>query len=1276
MRRVKDLAEADIFPGDYYGDGYYYHVSTRLTGGASRNVAGYAKDNKNIAILPSKTIKCIKAVEETETVFIDSTESKFYQLRYITTEDDVRVFAYGEIEPTQAITHIKFSTHPTWSNSFSNEVVVKYNWTENDEPFSKGRPETAQKLIDGIKYGTGFYSKITLNSDVEITPMSSSISVDFNAKFVMGSAIDINFNENNPIQPEDKILAEYSQSFYKCEISMLGYSFGIDPHVSIELLLKNIALELKLNWYMYRGFYFEFSKKAKISSTDGYSDTEPLFEYKCLSDGNSLKDLFNIEVKKFTITPAIDLSFILTIKYGKKSTDFKITLSTKVPIDIQRDVVQCPQPGLYGTITLESDIEISFSGMSILSFKIKEWEAPSYNLYKSKPFNLCLFDSKNIAEANEEDMANASQLSYLIGPQYIEGVEFKNYLMKDQKYQNISYYPNDNHGLPYGKLDFGDLENKNIYSIKLEAIKKGSDVSRYSTKLEMSEIIESENQVIKKKITDQNGNNELDVEMIKDESITIGIGKELIIPKDRNIKYVRVTDESSREELLSDKSLNYKLLVRKEGEEYNTVSNNGGVLFSNEGILAGNREETENTYDYLNNRKMAVFIPISSEVQSGESKDIDIVFTVTKYAKENPDEKITYKMGRMRIPGHSGTKSSSELGIENLEIKLVLPIDTSGYYKYENGYKCIVLDEDEKEISSKLTEENDKLIITFNSGVQQKVVFSKTYDIPDIYVRVPNDIYSLIVVKEYLNTEKYTHETHHKYISTSFYLQRGIDAYNEKNLWIPFTCYNYMPIVESIRIEDDLYMIKFNKNNYISANGFYNVPLRRTGSDSKVIFKSYKVFTSYSDGTFWYNFDKIIELGNPGMSCGCIYKEVINNNFAFAAEGVTEDSYSYQSDNDLWPRYLNLSTNGSNLENYKYTLVYQDTAAGKLGKGRHITLYHNEFVFGNNEISKYIDLRNFALDEFNIKLFVYPYPKKNNNGGIMVTTENKDGTVNTVIINYDSNCYKTFDCKSKLLITFIPICTDKNMSYCIFQFNDQKNGTQSLLSYESIDGLNSYTNLMKFGKGNNNEIVTLHTSDWVWKRWNNSVEFSDLPTEINVNFTLYPKRTMLSFETDEIGRISYSSLNINNNITRVFDILGQDDNATGEDFNLLDRVLFLNGTFSIFSPFDKNLRKEVQNLNKEKTKLTFIDNNLIKWFIGMNEDSDLKVTTSFQELDYDPYFGEEKQTKLSVGVIIGIVVGAVAAAAVVVFIIIHFYCKKKDKNNNTDGEAEKGEVAL
>ena len=60
-RKTLSLLEEDVFPGDYKGPTYSYHVTKRLTGPASRNVAGFACSDTHIAIFPSN-VRSIKNI--------------------------------------------------------------------------------------------------------------------------------------------------------------------------------------------------------------------------------------------------------------------------------------------------------------------------------------------------------------------------------------------------------------------------------------------------------------------------------------------------------------------------------------------------------------------------------------------------------------------------------------------------------------------------------------------------------------------------------------------------------------------------------------------------------------------------------------------------------------------------------------------------------------------------------------------------------------------------------------------------------------------------------------------------------------------------------------------------------------------------------------------------------------------------------------------------------------------------------------------------------------
>ena len=67
------------------------------------------------------------SIEETSAVFVNSDSNKMYDLEYIDTEEDVRIFSVKEVDPFQVITMIKFTTHPLWgiSQQLEKDMSIK-----------------------------------------------------------------------------------------------------------------------------------------------------------------------------------------------------------------------------------------------------------------------------------------------------------------------------------------------------------------------------------------------------------------------------------------------------------------------------------------------------------------------------------------------------------------------------------------------------------------------------------------------------------------------------------------------------------------------------------------------------------------------------------------------------------------------------------------------------------------------------------------------------------------------------------------------------------------------------------------------------------------------------------------------------------------------------------------------------------------------------------------------------------------------------------------------
>ena len=288
-RKTLALLDEDIFPGDYKGKTYSYHVIKRLTGLTSRNIAGVAFSDSHIAILPSK-VRALKSNEETESVFVNGDLEKMYNLKYVETDEDVRIFETQEVNPFEIVTSITFSTRSNWKSQITEKLNL--NWAENEDPFTKGRPDNAKEICTGVSYATGFYSEATIDLEAKLNGITSfSLSATLKINSIMGITLDI----NNPTF-EKELYTLFSKPFpikTPLSFSILGFGFGIPINVEIALDIADIKLQLQLQFQMYKGYYIEFEKKFAVSSERGFENPDHKFEIKEFSKGDDFDTVFN-----------------------------------------------------------------------------------------------------------------------------------------------------------------------------------------------------------------------------------------------------------------------------------------------------------------------------------------------------------------------------------------------------------------------------------------------------------------------------------------------------------------------------------------------------------------------------------------------------------------------------------------------------------------------------------------------------------------------------------------------------------------------------------------------------------------------------------------------------------------------------------------------------------------------------------------------------------------------------------------------------------------------
>ena len=1242
-RRSLELTEEDVFPGDYKGSTYSYHVSKRLTGPASRNIAGFACSDTHIAIFPSN-VRSIKNIEETESVFVNGESEKMYSLEYIETDEDVRIFEAKEVNPFLIVTNLKFSTHPLWGVSKSLEKKVNLNWNEGFDPFTDGMPNKKLELFNKtVNFSAGFYGKAVLDVEAEVKGIKSfSLSAKLNLKCIFGAGLDV----NDPTFQID-LFNLFSKDFEipnKLCVNILNYKFGILTKIQLRLDVEDIKLQLKLKFNLYKAYYFEHEKEIGISSELGFINPPQKHVFKDITSDVDMKSIVekikNMEISLY-FTPKITLSLCISFIVGKTEyspTYFDIIVG--VPSVIQWVPSKCPSPPLHFNLSVTTDLQFRYGGFEICGITLIKEYKKAWRILKTKPKFSCLFNPKEVSESTEEGSFETDKDSYVIKSQYGHmnyidknpGIALSMYLKSDKQSLKGVYLESQDEPFEKGVLfDTNrdiialDVVDPSSYQIYIEGFEKNSGLSRsYYTSTIPFDNITSEGSMYEIEESTYRMNSYrriLGLKLFSYKSVRIDVGKEFTV--NGEIKYVCFNDDKYQQ--------TYKMIYKKTSEEY-------VVALSNEFFSECTTGDADTYTGKYTNGEMAIITPIQSSITSNQTKT-DEINIIISYSNSG------IAAGRFKIPKHKGTKTAEQLGIQNQTCNIALNSGTILNVKvvdneeeqYEKEFKCNLV--------------GDILNVSFKYTLNyHTVLFKVEYSYPTIFSEIPEKTRSLMIVKDYYESCNCSDQ----YITIS---QKNFNAIKtDRTLYVVLLIKGYMPIVESVHIKNDLYMIKFNYSNVDTVNSnTYTIPCRRIDDATRLEFSFKKIMAVNSDGTFWYDMSKTFSSKNTAWH-GCLI------------EGVTDKVAAICDNSDTSTKFeiYHISSDISNPDAYDYTipLFYaEDPATG------HFVM--NEVAFDESEISRSIDLRDLAFDNFNLNISVTPFQKGIKQ--IYVTKQEKDSDeATTFIIDENSDGKFIVNVKTRCLITVTPICASETQSYCLFKLPATGNNYK-LFKYNSTDAIESISGNVHFGKGVHNGIVKIDSNEeYAWKSWEGSIENSVVSVSINVNFKIFDNRTEISFETNN-NSIAYSAYNIGLDIFKAMSVFGINAKEYKQDICEFTE----DGRIIVYSNYDAEIRKHLSSRNALDSVNSELEEGL-KWIVGIDPSYQINMNANFEEkYEHNKESTTENNNSKKTNFFTSMTFIGIACAAVVVVIaivVIIVVLTKKNKVQQDETSALSAEI--
>jgi hypothetical protein len=1220
---------------------YSYHVSKRITGSISRNVAGYAISSTHIAILPSQH-RTTKSIEESDSVFVDDATETFYSLNYIQTQDDVRIFSAHEVEPLQVVTHIKFSTRPLNDLATINKQL-NVNWEENTDPFVTGRPKPIQFLENrtDLIISAGLYASTSLDIIAEINGFSFTLQAILNFKCTFGMGIEV----NNPQFEKDLInLLEKSINISnKLSFEILGCKIALMTYVPIKIDLHDILLKFDIEFSTFKGYYIEFEKIIGISSETGIINPSRQLIIKDISRGDNMdkiKEKIESMDIEFKVTPVFTVGLKIALCFNSKEiTAFEFDVIPSVPLSFSWKPSLCPFPPLHTELSFNIDIKINFTGLEIWDYEIIKPVEKSWDVYRSQPYQTCMFDSKNVQESTINGTFTMDKYSYVIDTKYGQvgnvdnepGISISMTLYNDTFPIKAVMVPTREQMVLYEKyptkkkISILDVDNIDPYSINIFAIELNKNsVAEYEGNILIADVAQTnfksynftEDSFVQASPKRVLG---IDVELSK--SVRIDIGKEFHIVKD-DLSHVCFTTKDG---------IKYAMFYKRNNEDY---------IWAKTSEFFSECHSGSNQYigSYLGGR-MGILTP-SHRIITYNAAVTTLMFFY--YNNNVCIGKIDLPTRPQLFAWTNITQTAEEMGIQNMRLFVDLK-DCKSIYT-----KSVERDEQEKIHETEIDIINDVCIVTIYKKAgditeYQQIFFDISYSDTTVMASIPSDTKSLMIIQniEARYDEKYEGarfmaSVSDKYISVT-YTNLYFDKEENCDAYIPLYIdeNGQVPIVEHVHIQGNFYMIKFNKENY-NGNS-YTFQLRDTGRRQYISGIMYPPINIYEDGTFWYDPEKYFK--HKTYTYGCISTNDVSEGIVPTPQIEHVDGVLV--DNGVFSKIKSYDNN---------IIIYYYTPHSEKDDVFH---FIDKYIFLQpGEISRTMDVRYLQTKQTN-----YSFKLKAIKSGdvkFLIRYQAIDSQPQEAIYDgerYGDDVLYDLYAYNKFSITVFAICSNLSETYCLLNYST--NNSYKKFVYKSTDAIASINDEVHFSKGVNNALVRISKNDYVWKTWDGEISISD-ETNFNMNIDIYSDYTVLRFSHKTRGNnnISMSTYNIGNDIIETMNKLFVDSQTYNKE-----TMEFSRDYDSIIIYKDSKI-KEMADNNKQNLLNSLSSN--AKWMLGVDEKYDLDVT---------PVLNDHRENsigsiiKKNIHIIIPIFAGIVAVVVVAVIIVYI-----KHKRNNIDDE--------
>ena len=365
-----------LFPGVYRFKGAKIRVASPVLGETAKEIKGSAYEDSCLAIIkkPKANLTDEKLIQQKTAFVIDQ---KMYRLNELDCHDDeISIYKVSEINYDRVITEIELwtqSDNPTGKRKTLDTLSVSasLNW---DDDADKPQMIPLAVLFPNLKFGVG--AKGTASVSARVYSRGANymfFTCEFKLTGMFAAGLEAESGSSNP---DDIDLVEIEKSVSGVDISIFGLTIKFGVFSFISGSIRNIGLDVPIDFSYLYGYKYEASNSITISSaypSPGYTQTGWITEIQKIdqySEGQQrASDEFYKTILHFVPTLEIGLKAGFELP-GSTSSWFSGGLRVELRFWFEGDFVSCDFPYLYGSVEPAISLFIAYSGFELLSFGV------------------------------------------------------------------------------------------------------------------------------------------------------------------------------------------------------------------------------------------------------------------------------------------------------------------------------------------------------------------------------------------------------------------------------------------------------------------------------------------------------------------------------------------------------------------------------------------------------------------------------------------------------------------------------------------------------------------------------------------------------------------------------------------------------------------------------------------------------------------------------------------------------------------------------------------